>query len=60
LSDMKKGVAPRTDTKKTCVLKEIGIHAKTKITIHSSIVNIIGERTHDHLMVRFLSVFQKL
>ena len=35
------GVAPRTDTKKTC-LKEIGLHAQNMISILGSIVSMIG------------------
>ena len=35
-------LAPRTDTKKTCVKKEIGLRAQNMITILSSIVNLIG------------------
>ena len=30
------------DTKKTCVFKEIGLHAQNMITILGSIVNMIG------------------
>jgi hypothetical protein len=35
-------VAPRTDTKKTC-LKEIGLYGQNMITILDSIVNVVGE-----------------
>jgi hypothetical protein len=35
------GVAPRMDTKKTC-LKEIGLHAQNMIIILGAIVHLIG------------------
>lgn len=35
------GVVPTIDTKKTCVLGEIGLHAQTTMTFMGSIVNIM-------------------
>jgi hypothetical protein len=45
------GVALRTYTKKTHVLKEIGLHVQNIITIHCSIIDIIGGGgLYDHVM----------
>ena len=46
------GVSPRTDTKKTFVLKEIIVlSAQNMITMLTSLVHIIGETClHDHLL----------
>ena len=37
------GVTSRTDAKKICVLKEIGLHAQTALICLGLGVNIIGE-----------------
>ena len=43
----------RTNAKKTCVLKEIGIHIQNMLTILTSTINMIGGGdVYNHLMSR--------
>ena len=42
ISGMWLSLAPKMDTKKTCLSKEIGLHAQDMITISGSKVNITG------------------
>jgi hypothetical protein len=44
------GVAPRVDTKKTCLIKEIGLHVENMRTNLDSIISIIEGDLCDRLM----------
>lgn len=61
LSGMWLSVHLKTNTKKTCVLKEIGLHAQNLLIIPSVIVNIIEGDLYDHLMKMriFASIMNK-
>lgn len=61
LSGMWLSVHLKTNTKKTCVLKEIWLHAQNLLIIPSVIVNIIEGDLYDHLMKMriFASIMNK-
>ena len=50
LSGVWSDVDLRTDTKKTCVLIEIGLHALSMLTILNSMVNVVGGDIYDQFL----------
>ena len=53
------GVDLRIVTNKTCLLKEIELHAHNMITISGSMINKFEEGMYDHLMSTSIFILQR-